>query len=417
MTHILNLSQDNPVIHLKAYSSVQIEGVDRAEAVCIIDTPQLATLTEEDGHVYITVNDACRLELPVNASIEIERAMGSMKIQRIKGVIKAEKVLSNLILSDIGSASIGMIGGSFSVQQASGDVQVDKVAGNLTVEDVMSFDCYKVGGGCTLVNIKGECRVKNAGGKCLATGLQGGAILSKFGGSIKASDVRFLDDVKAGGSITLFGCEFDDEMGITAGGNIKVISPVNLQNSTFKLRSGAQRIQIKTSEDDITSNSGEYDHQIGDGSRKIKMSAGGSILIKDKDDEGDDFIGDLTSRFIFKESPITQIIQERVLTATQRAEEKVKAAEARLEKIKEHAELQRDMTLNLGIDALLKSAKDTLNPKEQWMMNEEGISASTAQSLDKKGTTNEERLFILQMLQDKKITVDEAEALFKAMEG
>jgi hypothetical protein len=34
----------------------------------------------------------------------------------------------------------------------------------------------------------------------------------------------------------------------------------------------------------------------------------------------------------------------------------------------------------------------------------------------KKGVSDEERLLILQMLQDKKITVDEAERLFKTME-
>jgi hypothetical protein len=35
----------------------------------------------------------------------------------------------------------------------------------------------------------------------------------------------------------------------------------------------------------------------------------------------------------------------------------------------------------------------------------------------KKGATDEERLMILKMLQDGKITVDEAETLFKAMES
>jgi len=34
----------------------------------------------------------------------------------------------------------------------------------------------------------------------------------------------------------------------------------------------------------------------------------------------------------------------------------------------------------------------------------------------KKGASDEERLMILKMLQDKKITVDEAESLFKALE-
>ena len=46
MSHVLYLTRDDPVIYLKAYGVVQIEGVEATEITCKIDSPQLATLVE-----------------------------------------------------------------------------------------------------------------------------------------------------------------------------------------------------------------------------------------------------------------------------------------------------------------------------------------------------------------------------------
>lgn len=417
MTHILNLSLDNPVVHLKAYSSVQIKGVNRAQVACTIDSPQLATLTEVDSHVYITVNANCQLELPENSSIEIERALGSLKIENIKGRITADKVLSSLVLSKVDQANVGMVGGSFSVQNASGAVVVDKVAGNLTVDHVRSFKSDKVGGSCTLRNIEENCRVENAGGNCLAQGLTGETVLSKFGGSIKAREVVFWDTVKAGGNINLANCRFEKDLNLSAGGNVKLALAEGMENIMFKFYSGAQRIHIKVHGDDISTNSSEFEHQFGDGERKIKVNAGGSIFLTDEIETGEELVGDLTSRFDFKESPLSQLIQERINTATRRAEEKVKAAELRLEKIMDRVDSTRDIDIDFGLDD--DSAGDkTKHVSTENFQAKTPVSSSVDQTVvNKKGATNEERLMILQMLQDNKITVDEAEALFKAMEG
>jgi hypothetical protein len=93
------------------------------------------------------------------------------------------------------------------------------------------------------------------------------------------------------------------------------------------------------------------------------------------------------------------MIQERIESATRMAEAKVKAAEIRLEKMRERVEKHRGLHVDLEFG-------DKPEQPVQPMARKAG----------RKGASDEERLMILKMLQEKKITVDEAETLFKALE-
>ncbi|MBW6467498.1 MAG: hypothetical protein K0B06_13405 [Brevefilum sp.] len=408
MAHILNLSKDDPVVHLKAYGGVQIKGIDQPEVLCEIDAPQLATLVEENGHVYVTVNSSCHLNVPVKSAIEIERGMGSLYIENITGAINVEKVLGNLVLINVAQAVVGKVGGNFSVRKASGRIQVDKVAGSLTVDDVQAIECGKVGGNCIVRNVQGDCRVDKAGGKCLAQGVTGLAVFSKFGGSLKAREVTLGESVKVGGNIELIGCIFAADLGLYAGGNVAVALLKDQEDLTLKLRSGGDNIKIKAHGDDLEIHDGEYEHQIGEGGRVITLAAGGSVSVVDSPGPGEDLIGDLSDRFTFEESAFSEMVQDRIDTATRRAEAKVKAAEIRLGQIQERVEKRRGFKVDLGFG--------DQGAWEKPPVPEQPVPPVTRPA-GKKGATDEERLMILKMLQDGKITVDEAETLFKAMES
>ncbi len=408
MAHVLNLTIDDPVVHLKAYGGVQIDGIDRAEVICEIEAPQLATLVEENGHVYVTVNAACQLQVPIKSTIEVERSMGSLKIENITNPITVEKVLGNLVLMDVGQAEVGKVGGNFSVQKASGMIQVDKVAGSLTIDDVLSFACEKVGGNCILRDVQEVCRVEKVGGSCQAQGLTGKIMLAKIGGSLKGRDVSPSSDVKVGGNIELIDVRFAADLGLYAGGNIAVALPDDQQDLALKIRSGGDKIKILAFGDDIEAKSGVYEHQTGTGSRAVSLNAGGSVSIADAPKAGEDFIGDLSDRFTFEESAFSEMIQERIDSATRRAEAKVRAAEIRLGQIQDRVVKRRGFKVDLGFDD--QDAK-AAPPKPDAPV------PPITRPAGKKGATDEERLMILKMLQDGKISVDEAETLFTAMES
>jgi len=408
MSHVLKVSREDPVIHLKAYGGVQITGVDQQEVTCEIDAPQLATLVEENGHVYVTVNAACDLAVPVKASIEIERGMGSVLINGVLNPINVEKVLGNLVLVEVGQVTVEKVGGSLSARKTTGLIKADKVACNLIMDDVEAVSVNKVGGNCVLRDIHGDGRVDKAGGSCKAQRVAGLAILSKFGGSFKAQDITLAQDVKVGGSIELNGCQFSDDLSLHAGGNISIELSEAEPDLTFNIISGGHKIKIKTQEEDVLHRQSQVEHTLGSGRLAISIRAGGSVSVGDTPETTEDFIGDLSGRFKFEESAFSTIIQERIESATRRAEAKVKAAEIRLGQIQDQVEKFRGENIDLGEEG--EAGRAGAHYPKQPM-------PPVTRPAGKKGATDEERLMILKMLEDGTITVDEAEVLFKAMES
>jgi len=405
MTHTLNLTRDDPVIHLKAYGGIQIQGVDQAEVGCEIDAPQLVTMVEEeDGHVFITVNSSCRMTVPAKSSIQIERGMGSVKINHIHNAIKIEKVLGNLVFNDISEAVVEKVGGNFAVHQASGLVRLEKVGGNIAVEDVESFKCEKVGGNCVAKNIQHDFNLEKAGGSIKVQSVGGEMRIERAGGSFTGKGVSLSKDLRAGGDICLKSCKLDiDAISLHAGGDIRLEVDDDFDGANFTFRSSASDISVQIGDDDHIIESPSYAYQMGSNEKEIEASAGGAIRLSGIGDPDEDIIGDISNRFDFEESAFSELIRERIDSATRKAEAKMKTAEIRLDQIRERVEKHRGFNVDVDFDS--EAPQHPVHPVPP-----------VARSIGKKGATDEERLMILQMLQEKKITVDEAERLFKALE-
>jgi len=406
MAHILKLTRDDPVIHLKAYGGVQITGVDQTEVQCEIDAPELATLIEEDGHVYVTVNSSCSLTVPFASSIEIERGMGSVKITHISQSIQIEKVLGHLVLMDIGEATISKVGGHCSVRVSSGPVKIEKVLGNLTVESVSSLQCEKVGGNVIARDVDGAFHLVKVGGQFRAEDISGTLMVEKTGGSVSAKRIRLAGDLRAGGSIKFVEIEFAGDLSLRAGGDVKLWLAESLKDASFNIRSGGNHVRIRTKGDVIDADESPYTYQLGEGGQEVSLAAGGSVLITDEIDKEGNFVGDISDHYDYEESPLSEMIQERVESATRQAEAKIRSAEIRLEQIRERVEKHRGFNLDVELDEEELSRfkfPDVPSPPN-------------TRPAGKKGATDEERLMILKMLQDKQISVDEAETLFRALE-
>lgn len=407
MSHILKLTCDDPVIHIKAYGGIQIFGQAQTEVHCEIDAPQLATLVEENGHVYVTINSSCKLLIPENSSIQIEKGMGSVKISNIKNQINIEKVLGNLVLSDIGAASIEKIGGNFSVRRSSGSVQVEKVAGSLAVEDVASFAVEKTGGNCRVKELHGDFHLAKAGGQFVGQSIEGISSVEKVGGSFIARNVRIANDLRVGGNIELNDVTFESSISLKAGGDIEIGLSEEMRDAIFEINAGGSDIRIKAKGEDLQINDYSYEYKLGEGAMMIEVAAGGDVRITDEPRAEEDIVGDLSEKFNFEESAFSEMIQERVEIATRRAETKIKSAQIRLEKMQEELEQKGGFKLDIDINDAFDSIPSI--PRVQ-------PPTPVARPVGKKGASDEERLMILKMLQDKRITVEEAETLFKALE-
>ena len=406
MAHILHISQSDPVIHLKAYGGLKVEGVQQTEVQCEIDAPQLATLMEEDGHVYLTANSSCNVTVPVDSSIEIEKGMGSVSIKNIRGAINIERVLGNLVLIQVNSAHVERTGGNCAIRDAAGEIVLEKVGGNLIVDMAGSLRCEKVGGICLSKNIAGDFRIDKVGGNLKAERVSGLTGVGKVGADFRAIDLTLENDIHVGGDIRVAHLNLSDDVDLRAGADIILSMADALKGAKMTMSSGGHHIRIIHADDDIEIDAKEYDYAFGDETYSLDIAAGGKILIGKQIDlqaEGIE-VGDLSSYFSYEENALNEQIQERVEAATRRAEAKIKAAEIRLERIRDNVEKNRNYKIDINLDDLKQPKMATPVPP-------------VTRKAGKKGASDEERLMILKMLQDKRITVDEAEALFKALEN
>lgn len=417
MTHILKLSNDEPVVHVKAYGGLVVRGVEQSEVQCEIEAPQLATLMEDKGHVYITANSSCELTVPVKSSISIEKGMGSVSISNVLNNITIEKVMGNLVLVDVNNAHIERVGGNFSVKNANESIYLEKINGNLVVDTVKDFHCEKVGGNATVKSVTGKFYLTKTVGGFKADQISGSMQFERANGSIIARSVKLAGDLKAAGDIRLIDVDFTDKTDIRAGGNILLQIREDFPGASLELRSGGQEIIIKAGGTDMGVNNTSLEYQLGDRKLELNASAGGEIEIREGFDPDEDIFGDLSPYFEFEETPLSELIHERIESATRKADAKIRITEKRLEQIRDRVEKARGVSLRLDVDGKTISVGDAIPPlPEIPRIPPIPPIPPLTRPAGKKGASDEERLMILKMLQDKKITVDEAEALFKALE-
>jgi hypothetical protein len=293
------------------------------------------------------------------------------------------------------------------VRDASGDIRIEKVGGNIVAADTAAFKCEKIGGSCIAKNIKGDFSLEKAGGSMKAQWIEGTMRVEKLGGSFTAKDIFLEGDLHVGGDIRLINPKFGAHRAeLYAGGDVQLEVTDEFTDAAFELRSGDEDIRIKLAQDELTINSGHYEYQVGNAASKIEVAAGGSISISSPFDPDEEVVGDISNRFQYEESPFSEMIRERVESATRIAEAKVKTAEIRLGQIRDRVEKHRGFNINVDFDKT--------EPEVDFEQPEQPV-PPVSRPPGKKGATNEERLMILKMLQDKKITVDEAETLFNAL--
>jgi hypothetical protein len=254
-------------------------------------------------------------------------------------------------------------------------------------------------------NVPGSLDIQKAGGNFTGQSIGNLVDGTKVGGSFTARDIHLSGDLNVGGRIKLTNVDFSNDQNIRAGGNVNVTLADEQKDLVFKLRSGDGKIRLKVQGDDIEHKGGTYEYQVGQGGMIVTLASGGKICVSDQLDLDEEIVGDLSDQFEFEESAFDEMIRNRVESATKMAEAKVKTAEIRLEQIREKLESQRGFGLDINFGESEQKSRTTEAPRPP-----------VQRAAGKKGATDEERLMILQMLQDKKISVEEAETLFRALE-
>jgi DUF4097 and DUF4098 domain-containing protein YvlB len=400
--------------------NLQVKGWDEPEVVVQAD-PNTLHLEEQDDVVRINCDGNCEIRMPSGGAVQLNNAHGEARFRLLEDVLKIETVHGSLYLRNVAETTVETVHGELLARQVAGDLKVDHVHGNVMLRDVQ--------GQCLLEQVQGNLDLRDVEGD-VKVALQGNARLRL--GAILGSQY----EIQAEGNVH---CRLPEDASIR----------VNLSSS-------GRMISVKMPDETKTYQQESYTFTLGEGAAVMNISAGGTIYLsvremdwsEDEDQPAnfdefsrmqDDFSEQIARQV---ESQIeaqmemmnrqlnqqmanltasigmagvsaeeTERIVRRARESSERAaaqaQEKVRRAQEKLERKLETTRRREEQHAQPGAHWGFRAGRGG------WHVN----FPPTPPAPTKEAVMDEERLAILRMLEQKKITLEEAESLLSALEG
>lgn len=405
------------VIIDQVLGDLSIKGWDEPSVTIEADPTELKLEQIEDT-LYLNCTGDCRIHLPHGATIQIKAVHGDAHFKYLQDTLSLDVVHGSITLRTVAETRINSIHGDFSAKQIDGSLFAEIISGNAAIRDVAN-DCIlqNVHGNLDLRNIDGQVSVSCSGNLRLRLGFLGAETYQA-----------------------------------KAEGNLHCDLPLNA-SANLILSSGAEIIKVKTPEKSQVYRQPKVTLDLEDSQSEIQLSAGGGLYVKCDEENGEGFLrestfdpgdfGDQIAQQVeaqisshmelmsqqmneqlermsdqFKHGGMSSEQVNRILGQARQASERG-AARAQ-EKLRQSQEkLERKLEANRRLqEKRARAASGHSQAQDRRTWGSEPPSAPTAPMSTPGGqATEEERLMILRMLEQKKITLEEADRLLSALEG
>ena len=327
-------------------------------------------VSQNGDQVNVQCSDDISLRVPKGASILINHVGGDASIRGVLGGIELKEIGGDLSMRDTGSVSIDTIHSDFSLRGAKGDLYVKNAHSDVSIRDV--------DGNVALDSVADDLALRGARGNIR---------------------VNVGEDV-----IVYLEPKTDGAYSIVAGDDLLLVIPPDA-NATLTMHGDEIEVDMPGVEEDEDAT--ERVVVLGDGSAKISLSAGGDVRVSNREDAGEfaqefgNFAG-----MNFDWSGFGDRISRRVEQATSRATKRAMEAARRAER---QAQRQVERHARRGKGGLEIG-------RWNWDFNG-GPKPPTPPEPPAEPVSEDERMAILKMLADKKISAQQAEELLNALEG
>ncbi|MGE5250790.1 MAG: SHOCT-like domain-containing protein [Bacteroidota bacterium] len=334
------------------------------EAVSIRADEDALRLTQDGERVLVSCTDDLSLRVPRQASLVIQNVGGDMALRAVEGDLEIGQLGGDASIREISSATIASIRSDLSLRAARGNLSIKSVGGDASIREV-----------------------------------QGSLLLESVGDDLVLRDVRGDLEANAGEDVVI---SLSPQPGrkyvVNAGDDIMLVLP---SDADATLTLSADEIYVNwpgvPSEDGAASRT----ITLGKGAASVALSAGGELRVSSQEraqgspEEFGNFAGMMFDWSEFG-SQLGVHISRSVEQATRRAAEQAERAARRAE-------------------AKLRSRSRGRVNMGRWDWNID--SSSITPPAPREPVSEEERLAILKMLAEKKITAAEADKLLAALEG
>lgn len=304
-----------------------------------------------------------------------------------------------------------MIGGDGAVRGVSGDIIIHEINGDLSMREVGSVSIDYIKSDFSLRGGRGNLYVKNANGDVSIRDVDGAVNIDSVADDLALRGAHGNIKVNVGEDVVVYLEPRDDgEYLVTAGDDILLVLPP-MANATVKMQGDDIDVEWSGIQDEPDAT--ERSVVLGNGSAKITLSAGGDIRLTNKANaaESVDEFGNFAG-MNFDWSGFGERISRQVERVTGQASKRAEEAARRAEKLAHEAARRAER----HAERQARRFKGGLEVgRWNWDFSK-GV--PTPPGVPKPDpVSDEERMAILKMLQDKKITSEQAEQLLKALEG
>jgi hypothetical protein len=292
------------------------------------------------------------------------------------------------------------INGDAAIRGVAGDIEIVSISGDLSIRDVGSVAISSIESDLSLRGARGNLYVKSAAGDVSIRDVDGSITLDSVADDLALRGARGNIKVNVGEDVVVYLEPRDDgSYLVTAGDDILMVLPTAV-NATVTMQGDEINVEWPGMQNDPEAT--QRTVVLGSGSAKITLSAGGDVRLTNKANaaESADEFGNFAG-MNFDWSGFGEKISRQVQAATTRAARSAEEASRRAER---HAERQARRWGRTPPPGPWTDFGPKGMPPPPGMPKSDPV-------------TEEERLAILKMLQEKKITAEQAEQLLQALEG
>lgn len=380
---------------------LKVTGWDRSD-IQLSGPGALDQLEEKSQQIILESVGDLALFIPHQLSVTAENVQGDASVSNLAGALEIHKVEGDLSLRDVGQTML---------YHLAGDLFAAHIRGDLTVEVA-----------------EGDCMVKDVEGQFTGRGIEGDLLINDVAGGIEANTAG---DLHANFSPVPW-----QAYALQAQGDIFAQIPPTT-NADFIMTSDQESIQLNLNGQSQSIMEPKTEIELGEGGAQVTLSAGGEVILSTE-------IREWSPEFSFGagleglSEQITQQTTEQIQTTLSSLESHLKENLSSASQSLEAAGFSEEKIAQIRSQIEQASQKATEKARQAAKKAEAKLERKIAQAQrkarretrtfnledflsqrdeERRAVSEKERMMILRMLQEKKITAQQADELLSALEG
>jgi hypothetical protein len=379
-----------PIVIQTVAGDLRLRGRAGDRLVIDGDGADVEQIAEGQAFVVSCTGDA-RISVPDEVKVSVQQVGGDAKITDLGADIDVQTVGGDLSMRNVQGIQVKAVGGDLRIKHAGGNVTVEAVGSDATIREV--------DGAVWVAAVGADLYVRNVEGSCVVERVGSDLVLSLD--FAPGRDYRF----SAGGDVF---CRVKPDTNVTFVLPADTELQVGLDAHAEEKEDGDQRIVI-----------------LGDGSASVHINAANTLnLVGEEEDEdymidfGAQIGEELEARLSTLEEKLSQHldglderIQARTVYITEKAERLAERARQQAERAAERAQRQAERAMR-NMDRQMKKKRGGARSAFTF-----GAPPSSPPTRPSEPVTEQERMMILKMVQENKISIEEAERLLAALDS